>query len=99
MGYMYCEGLQLAEQLETQAVAQVPALLDELRQYVRPAGEIGIRVRRVLYEFSGWAVEADLTYDGEVVRSYPAFDLLVLELNQIELSILAACRAAEKGVA
>lgn len=99
MSYMYCGGLQQAEQLEALAVSQVPGLLDELRRYVRAPGELGIRVRRVLYEFSGWAVEADLTYDGEVLRSYPAFDLLVLDLNQIELSILAACRAAEKGVA
>lgn len=95
---MYCSCFQQAVQLEALAVSQIPGLLDEFRRYIRAPGELGIRVRRVLYEFSGWAVEADLTYDGEVLRSYPAFDLLVLDLKHIEFSILTACRAAEVRV-
>lgn len=90
MSYMFCADLREALELEAQANAEKESVLKELAYYVKTSGSIGITVRRVQFPFSGWAIEADLTFNGEVVRSYPAYDLLVLELNELELAIL--CR-------
>lgn len=88
MSDLFCADLQEAMRLESEAKARAPQLLEELKHYIRTPGEIGIEVRRVLYHFSGWAIEADLTYDGEVVRHYEGFDLLELELTELELKVL-----------
>ena len=88
MSDLFCADLQEAMRLESEAEARAPQLLEELKHYIRTPGEIGIEVRRVLYPFSGWAIEADLTYDGEVVRHYEGFDLLELELTELELKVL-----------
>lgn len=53
---------------------------------------MNLTVRRVLHTHTGWSVEADLTFNGEVVRSYPAYDLLLLDLNELELRVLARNR-------
>ena len=68
MSDLFCDDLQEAMRLESEAKARAPQLLEELKHYIRTPGEIGIVVKRVLYPFSGLAIEADLTYDGEVVR-------------------------------
>lgn len=93
MGYMFCENAQEAVDLEKRANERKDSILQELAAYIRTPGAIGISVRRVKYPFSGWAVEADLTYNGEVIRHYEAFDLLELELNEIELNIICKQRA------
>ena len=45
-------------------------------------------MQRVQYPFTGWAIEADLTWEGEVVRHYEAFDLLVLDLTELEMKAM-----------
>lgn len=88
MSDLFCADLREALKLEAEAKEKVPRLLEELRHYIRTPGEIGIEVRRVRYPFTGWAVEADLTFDGEVVRHYEGFDLLKLELTELELRVM-----------
>ncbi len=88
MSDLFCADLREALKLEAEAKEKVPRLLEELRHYIRTPGEIGIEVRRVRYPFTGWAIEADLTFNGEVVRHYEGFDLLELELSELELRIL-----------
>lgn len=92
--YMFCMDRLEADLLEAQARAKVPLILQELGRFVNSSGRIGINVRRVLYPFTGYAIEADLTYDGEVARSYEGFDLLELELDMWELKIMAEQRRA-----
>lgn len=46
--------------------------------------------------FSGWARETDLMFDGEVVRHYPAFDLLELDLNELGLKNLCKQRGSRE---
>lgn len=100
MSFMFCADLQEAILLEAEANARKGLILEELAAYINTPGTIGIEVHRVLHAFSGWSVEADLTYDGEVVRHYEAFDLLELELCELELKILCQQRvAARKGEA
>lgn len=94
MGYMFCENAQVAVDLEKRANERKDRILQELTAYIRTPGTIGISVQRVIYPFSGWAIEADLTYNGEVIRHYEAFDLLELELNELELNIICRQRAA-----
>nr|WP_325297191.1 hypothetical protein [uncultured Dysosmobacter sp.] len=96
MSYMFCRDAREAEILEAEANARKGALLEELAQYIRTPGTIGIEVSRKCYPLGGWSVEADLTYNGEVVRHYEAFDLLELELNEIELKILCDSMRARK---
>lgn len=87
--YMFCEDLTEAVALEAQAQKEAAQLLRELPAYIKaPAGAIGINVQRVLYPFTGWAIEADLTWNGEAVRHYEAFDLLALELTELEMKIM-----------
>lgn len=89
MSYMFCEELTEAVALEAQAKKEAEELLRELPAFIdAPAGAIGIDVQRVRYPFTGWAIEADLTWDGEVIRHYEAFDLLTLELTELELKIM-----------
>lgn len=87
MSYLFCESRTEAIELERTANERIPKILDELKAYVRSDGEISIRVSRV-WHGAFWSVEADLLYDGEVVRHYEAFDLLELELNEWELAII-----------
>lgn len=94
MSFLFCESRTEALELEALANARVPAILEELRHYVRASGEIGITVQPV-WHGAFWSVEADLLFDGEVVRHYEAFDLLELELNELELAVLVRSR---KGV-
>lgn len=95
MSYTFCKDKQEALSLEAEANAKKDGLLRELAAFIKTPGTVGINVQCVFYPFSGWAVEADLTYDGEVVRHYEAFDMLELELNELELKILCQQRAAE----
>lgn len=94
MSFLFCESRTEALELEALANARVPALLEELRYYVRAGGEITIQVQRVWHGMF-WSVEADLLFDGEVVRHYEAFDLLELALNELELAVLARSRKGE----
>ena len=94
MSFLFCESCTEALELEALANARVPALLEELRYYVRADGEISIRVQPVWHGMF-WSVEADLLFDGEVVRHYEAFDLLELELNELELAVLVRSRKGE----
>lgn len=88
MSYMFCEDLTEAVALEVQARKEAAELLRELPAFINaPAGAIGIDVQRVQYA-ACWAIEADLTWDGEVVRHYEAFDLLVLELTELEMKAM-----------
>lgn len=94
MSFLFCESRTEALELEALANARVPAILEELKHYVRASEEIGITVQSVWHGMF-WSVEADLLFGGEVVRHYEAFDLLELELNELELAVLLRSR---KGV-
>lgn len=94
MSYMFCEDLTEAMALEAQAKKEAAELLRELPTFINaPDGAIGIDVQRVLYPFTGWAIEADLTWYGEAVRHYEAFDLLALELTELEIKAMLQGRA------
>ena len=93
MSYLFCEDQTESIELAREAKERVPLLLEELKHYVRSDKEISIEVIRVWHGMY-WSVEADLLFGGEVVRHYEAFDLLELELNEWELSVL--CRNREK---
>ena len=95
MSYMFCDDCTESVELEKQAKEKIPLLLEELSHYVRADKEITIEVSRVFHGMY-WSVEADLLFGGEVVRHYEAFDMLELELNEWELSILCQNRA-KKG--
>lgn len=85
---MFCEDLTEAVALEAQAKKEAAELLRELPAFITaPAGAIGISVQRVHYA-TCWAIEADLTWYGEVVRHYEAFDLLALELTELEMKAM-----------
>ena len=93
MSYMFCEDLTEAVALEAQAKKEAAELLRELPAFINaPAGAIGISVQRVQYA-TCWAIEADLTWCGEVVRHYEAFDLLTLELTELEMKAMLRGRA------
>ena len=95
MSYMFCEDCTESIELEKLAKEKIPQILEELKLYVRADKEISIEVIRVFHGMY-WSVEADLLFGGEVVRHYDSFDLLELELNEWELSILCQNRA-KKG--
>lgn len=90
MGNMlFCENLNEALQLEKEAKVRAAVLLKEMPKYAQmPPGALGIVIRRKLYPFSGWAIEADLTWDGEIVRKYESFDLLELDLLHIQMAAI-----------
>lgn len=94
MSYMFCEDLTEAVALEAQAKKEAAELLRELPAFINaPADAIGISVQRVQYA-TCWAIEADLTWYGEVVRHYEAFDLLVLELTELEMKAMLRGRSS-----
>lgn len=89
MSYMFCEDYTDSIQLLAEAKREAEQILQELPAYVNaPKGAIGIDIQRVCYPFTGWAIEADLTFGGEVVRHYDSFELLVLDLTLLELKAL-----------
>lgn len=85
---MFCDRLAEAKQLEEQAKIRAAELLREMPYYIRTPGVLGIEVRRVLHPFSCWAVEADLMYDGEVLRHYESFELLELDLLHLQMAVI-----------
>ena len=85
---MFCDNLAESLQLEEQAKVRAAELLQEMPYYINSPGVLGIEVRRVQHPFSGWAVEADLLYDGEVVRSYESFELLELDILHLQMKAL-----------
>ena len=87
--YMFCEGLPEALELEAQAKTRAEQLLQEMPFYIRTPGAIGIEIHRVLHPFSGYAIAADLLFDGEIVRQYESFELLELDLLHLQLGVLA----------
>lgn len=93
MSYLFCKDQTESVELMQKAKERVPIILEELSHYVRAEKEITIEVSRVWHGMY-WSVEADLLFGGEVVRHYEAFDLLELELNEWELSILCHSRSA-----
>ena len=96
MSYMFCEDLTEAVALEAQAKKEAAELLRELPAFINaPAGAIGIDVQRVHYA-AMWAIEADLTWDGEIVRHYEAFDLLVLDLTALEMKAMLQSGVTER---
>lgn len=98
MSYMFCENQTESIELAQKAKERVPLLLEELSHYVRSDKEITIKVSRVWHGMY-WSGEAELLFGGEVVRHYEAFDLLELDLNELELSVLCRSRAARSGAA
>lgn len=86
--YMFCDCLSESMELEAQAKARAEELLREMPFYIRTPGALGIQIHRVLYPFSGWAIEADLLYDGEVVRHYESFELLEIDLLFLQMKAL-----------
>lgn len=85
---MFCDNLAESLQLEERAKARAAELLREMPYYIRTPGVLGIDVRRVLHPFSGYSVEADLLYDGEVLRHYESFELLELDLLSLQMKVL-----------
>lgn len=86
--YMFCDCLSEAKELEEQAKVRAEVLLQEMPFYIRTPGVLGIQIQRVLHPFSGWAIEADLLYDGEVVRHYESFEMLELDLLFLQMKAL-----------
>lgn len=89
MSYLFCENRSEANRLTERANREKVQVLEEFSHYIRTPGVIGIDVKPVMHVSGCWSVEADLTFDGEVVRHYEAYDLLVLDLLHWELSVLA----------
>ena len=89
MSYLFCENRSEADRLTEQANREKVQLLKELSHYIRTPGVVGIDVKPVMHVSGCWSVEADLTFDGEVVRHYEAYDLLVLDLLHLEMAVLA----------
>lgn len=87
--YMFCEDLPEALELEAQAKTRAEQLLQEMPFYIRTPGTIGIEIHRVLHPFSGYAIAADLLFDGEIVRQYESFEMLELDLLHLQLGVLA----------
>lgn len=93
MSYLFCESLSEAQALTAKANADKVLVLEEFSHYIRTPGVIGIDVKPVQHCGTGvWSIEADLTFDGDVVKHYDAYDLLVLDLLHWELSVLAALK-------
>jgi len=92
MSYLICENRSEAEMLTERANKEKVQVLEEFSHYIRTPGVIGITVQPIMHPTGCWSVEADLTFDGEVVRHYEAYDLLVLDLLHWELAVLARCR-------
>lgn len=67
-------------------------ILDELSFYINSNGTVGIDVAPKQHTSGLWSVEADLTLDGEVIRHYAAYDLLVMDLMHLELAVLSMSR-------
>lgn len=94
MSYLFCESRTEAETLTAQANRDKVRILEEFSHYIRTPGTIGITVVPVLHPTGIWSVEADLTFNGEAVRHYEAFDLLELDLLHWELAVLSRSREA-----
>ena len=89
MGSMlFCENLAEALRMEEIAKARAEELLQEMPFYVHTPGVIGINVYRVRHNFSGWSIEAELTYEGETVKRYDSFELLELDLLHLQMAVL-----------
>ena len=86
--FMFCDCLSESMELEAQAKTRAEELLQEIPFYIRTPGVLGIQIQRALHPFSGWAIEADLLYDGEVVRHYESFELLELDLLFLQMKAL-----------
>lgn len=93
MSYLFCENRSEAEMLTERANREKVQVLEELAHYIRTDGVVGIDVKPVMHSSGCWSVEADLTFNGEVVRHYEAYDLLELDLLHLELAVLARSRA------
>lgn len=93
---MFCEDLSEAIELEEHARARADELLKEMPYYISTPGVLSIEIRRVLYPFSGWAIEADLLYDGELVEHYESFDLLELALLHLQMGAILRSRKKEE---
>lgn len=86
---MFCSDKAEALRLELEANARADQLLREMPLYIRyPAGALDIVVRPVLHPFSGWAIEADLMWNDEVLRHYESFELLELDLLHLQMKAL-----------
>ena len=92
MSYLICENRTEAQMLTEQANREKEQVLEEFSHYISTPGVIGIDIKPVMHTSGCWSVEADLTFDGEVVRHYEAYDLLVLDLLHWELAVLARNR-------
>lgn len=92
---LFCDDLAEAIRMEDEAKRRAGELLQEMPLYIRTPGVLGIEIRRVLHNFSGWAVEARLTYDGETVREYDSFELLELDLLHLQMTSLLRRRQKE----
>ena len=96
MSYMFCEDLTEAVALEAQAKKEAAELRRELPAFITaPAGAIGISVQSVHYA-TCWAIEADLTRNGEDIRHNEAFDLLVLDLTALEMKAMLQSGVTER---
>lgn len=94
MGYLFCDSRTEAEELTARANREKEQVLEELSHYIRTSGKIGIEIVPVMHPTGVWSIGANLTFNGEVVRHYEAYDLLVLDLTHLELAVLARSREA-----
>lgn len=85
---MFCDNLAESLELEKQGKARAEELLREMPYYIRMPGVLSIDVFRVLYPFTGWAIEANLMYDGEVLRHYESFALLEIDLLHLQMKAI-----------
>lgn len=87
MSYLFCKNKKEAIQLREEATQRIPELLREFECFFPTQGKVGITIKT---EWEGvfYSVAADLTFNGEIVKSYPAFDLLELDLLQMEMNLM-----------
>ena len=85
---MFCDNMAESLELEKQAKARAEELLREMPYYIRTPGILSIEIFRVKYPFTGWAVEANLLYDGEVLRHYESFELLEIDLLHLQMKAI-----------
>jgi poly(A) polymerase Pap1 len=90
--YFLCSKSALLKLME-KAEREKASILNEIKHYVT-GGTIGINIQPVPHVM-GWAVEADMTVNGEFVRHYDSVDLCFMELNEIMLSVILKSRNAQ----
>ena len=82
--YFLCEKHDVPD-LVRKAQKESEDILNELKHYA--TGDIGICIKPYQYAY-GWSIGADLTVNGEVVRSETCCEMIFIDLNMIMLNAM-----------